>query len=146
MLVEEPHTASTTNESAVITAPATSGTFEPKRTERRPPNGLKIIIAIVQGTRKRPAWVTVEPKPYPVEVGDCTYCGIRTKALYIPKPISSAVRFVVQTPRSRIIAMSTSGCVARASARTQATARTTASRSSPSVFGEPQPHEGAWLT
>src|SRR5215471_13299842 len=95
-------TASTTNETSVTAEPATRGTLEPTVPESFPPIGLKIIIAIVDGIRNSPASVTDDPNPYPVEVGDCTYWGISTKALYMPNPSSSAVRFVVQTPRARI--------------------------------------------
>ena len=58
---------------------------------------------------------------------------------YIPAPSRNAARFVVHTPRIRIIVMSISGSLLRTSTAIQATetARPTASR--PSVFGEPQP-------
>src|SRR5215471_2943281 len=119
-------TARTTNATTVTAEPATRGTFDPTVPESFPPIGLKIIIAIVVGIRNSPASVTDDPNPYPVDFGDCTYWGIRTKALYMPNPSNSAARFVVQTPRARIITMSTSGCLERISTHTQRTASTTA--------------------
>ena len=48
----------------VVTAePRIRGTFEPTIVDSRPPIGLKMISAIVVGTRYRPDWVTEAPKP-----------------------------------------------------------------------------------
>src|SRR5262245_906438 len=69
-----------------------------------------------------------------------------TKALYIANPSRNVAEFVVHTGRSRIIEMSTSGCLARLSARIQSTATTIATANSASVFGSPQPQSGALLT
>ena len=70
---------------------------------------------------------------------------MRTNALYIPKPIRKPARFVVQTPRSRIIRMSTSGLAERISTLTQTTATTAAATIRPSVRAESQPQVGASL-
>src|ERR1700729_2942773 len=48
---------------------------------------------------------------------------------YMPAPSRKAARLVVQTPRMRIIVMSTSGFLLRVSTKIQ-----------PRVFDEPQPH------
>src|SRR3954465_6626814 len=71
---------------------------------------------------------------------------MNAKPAYIATPKSSPTRFVVHTPRTRIIRMSISGCSARDSAHTHTTASTTATASSTSTFGEPQPQFGASLT
>ena len=68
-----------------------------------------------------------------------------TNELYIPKPIRKPVRFVVHTPRSRIICMSTSGLGDRSSALTQTAAITTASTIRPITRAESHPHVGASL-
>ncbi len=47
---------------------------------------------------------------------------------------------VVQTPRTRIIAMSTSGVSLRTSTAIQAATKAKPTAARPSVFGEPQPH------
>ena len=67
-------------------------------------------------------------------------------ALYMPKPSRSAAAFVVQTPLSRIIFMSTSGCRERVSALTQAAAATADTTIRPIVFAEVQPHVAPSLT
>ena len=55
------------------------------------------------GTRNKPACVT-EAKPVAASTfGVSTNCGMSTKELYIPKPIRNPLRFVVQTPLSRIM-------------------------------------------
>ena len=59
----------------------------------------------VAGSRKIPACVTDAPKPTPPEAGSSTNSGMRTNELYIPKPRSKPVRFVVQTACRRIIRM-----------------------------------------
>jgi hypothetical protein len=58
---------------------------------------------------------------------------------YIPTPTRKATRLVVQTPRRRIILISTSGSRARVSTTTHAVSRTTPRTMSASVFGEVQP-------
>jgi hypothetical protein len=65
-----------------------------------------------------------------------------TSALYWPKPTSNAAVFVVQTPFSRIIFMSTSGCGERLSALTHAAARSPERTNRPIVFADPQCHVG----
>src|ERR1700722_4948797 len=132
--------------SEVMIEPSTSGTFDPTMPESRPPIGLVISIAIVVGTRKKPDWVTEAPNPQPVDAGVWTYWGIRMNALYMPKPSRSAAALVVETPRTRIIFMSTSGWGAVVSARTQTAPITTAATSRPTVLPEPQPQLDASLT
>ena len=97
------------------------------------------------GIRNRPACVTDEPKPYPFETGVWTNCGMSTNELYIPIPSRNPARFVVQTPRSCIIRMSTSGLGDLVSAQIHTTATTTPTPISPSVRAESQPQEGASL-
>ena len=64
--------------------------------------------------------MTEAPKPNPVDCGSSTNCGTRMNDANMPKPITSAARFVVHTGRSRIIRMSTSGASLRDSTQTQA--------------------------
>ena len=89
--------------------------------------------------------MTLAPKPKPVLSGSSTNCGIRMNELYIPKPISSVARLTVQTPRTTIIFMSTSGSLERDSARTQAASSTSPIANRPITLGEVQPQVGAWL-
>src|SRR5262245_38984046 len=64
----------------------------------------------------------------------------------MPKPSRNAAAFVVQTPGSRIIFMSTSGWLERLSALTHATASRTAATNRPIVVGDPQCQVGPSLT
>ena len=57
----------------------------------------------------------------------------------MPAPSRNAVRFVVQTPRIRIIVMSISGSALRASTAIQPQQTSRPAPSRPSVLGEPQP-------
>ena len=57
---------------------------------------------------------------------------------YIPKPSRSATAFVVQTPRIRIIRMSTRGCAERDSLRTHRARSTSPTAIEPSVFADSQ--------
>ena len=57
----------------------------------------------------------------------------------MPKPTISAVTFVVQTPRIRIIRMSTSGSATRSSKRAHATSSAAAAASSASTGRSPSP-------
>src|SRR5579872_4251400 len=57
---------------------------------------------------------------------------------YIPKPSRSATAFVVQTPRIRIIRMSTRGCDERASLRTHRASSTRPAAIAPIVFADSQ--------
>ncbi len=57
---------------------------------------------------------------------------------YIPKPSSNATAFVVQTPRIRIILMSTSGWSERDSLRTHSASSTRPTAMHPSVFTDSQ--------
>ena len=123
-----------------MTAPITRGSFGPNRLASRPATGAETSIISEDGSRKRPACVTVEPKPYPADVGVSTNWGMSTNEPYIPTPRRTAARFVVQTPRRRIICMSTSGVGRLASIATQTTATTTAAASRPMrAGGEPAP-------
>ena len=70
---------------------------------------------------------------------------MRTNALYMPIPSRKPERFVVQTPRSCIIRMSTSGLAVRVSAQIHQTAMTTPAASNPRVRAESQPQDGASL-
>ena len=68
-----------------------------------------------------------------------------TNALNRPKPIRKPARLVDQTGRSRIICMSTSAFVVRASMTTHAAPATAAMASSPIVRTDVHPHCGASL-
>ena len=59
---------------------------------------------------------------------------------YIPAPSRNALRFVVHTPRIRIIVMSIRGWELRTSTAIQLTETATPARIRPSVLGDPQPH------
>src|SRR5690348_14049499 len=65
---------------------------------------------------------------------------------YMPKPSRNATEFVVQTPRIRIIRMSTSGSSDRVSFQTQNASTTTPAPMQPSVFADSQCHVAVWLT
>jgi hypothetical protein len=95
--------------------------------------------------RNSPACVTEEPKPYPFETGVWTNCGMSTNELYIPNPSRNPARLVVQTPRMRIIPMSTSGLGDLVSVQIHTTATTTPTAMSPSVRADSQPQLGASL-
>src|SRR5438552_2457341 len=127
-------------------APSSSGSFEPTALERRPDTGPANSIPTVAGTMKTPACVTVAPKPKPVAFGSSTNSGTRTNEANIPKPNTSAARFVVHTGRSLIMRMSTSGALLRDSAHTHAAASTTALAKSPTVRADVHPQLGPSLT
>ena len=61
------------------------------------------------GSRTSPATTTETPKPYPVEVGACTYRVTIGSSMYIPSPANSPVVFAVRTARLRIRCRLTSG-------------------------------------
>lgn len=90
--------------------------------------------------------MTDAPKPYPTFAGVSTKSGIRRNDEYMPKPSRAATAFVVQTPRMRIIRMSTSGCRDRTSLHTQATRPVAPAASRTTVRAEPQCQTGASLT
>src|SRR5580692_1103951 len=100
----------------------------------------RIVIPIVDGSRYRPDTTTEAPNPKPVLFGSWANCGKTMNDAYMPAPSRNAAKFVVHTPRIRIIVMSISGLLERASTATHTvdTARPAAIR--PSVFAEPQPH------
>ena len=59
--------------------------------------------------------MTDAPKPKPADCGISTSLGTSRNEPNMPNPTISAVRFVVHTPRRRIIRMSTSGSATRSS-------------------------------
>ena len=64
----------------------------------------------------------------------------------MPKPSSMATVLVVQTPRIRIIRMSTRGWVLRDSLRTHSTRKTAPATNRPTVLTDSQCHTAVWLT
>jgi hypothetical protein len=68
------------------------------------------------------------------------------KEEYIPAPTRKAAALTVQTPRTRIIFMSTSGSAVRDSLRTQTTASSSPAASSPSTRPLVQPQAEPSLT
>src|ERR1019366_738842 len=99
----------------------------------------RIVMPIVDGSRYRPETTTDAPNPNPVLLGSWANWGKTMNDAYIPAPSRKAARFVVHTPRMRIIVMSISGLGLRVSTaiHTAETASPAAIR--PSVFVEPQP-------
>jgi hypothetical protein len=81
-----------------------------------------------------------------VLVGISTNWGMRKNDEYIPKPKTNAVRLVVHTGRNRIIFMSTSGSVMRASTSTHTVSRTTEATMRPTTRADNQPQLGPSLT
>jgi hypothetical protein len=65
---------------------------------------------------------------------------------YMPNPSRAATEFVVQTPRIRIMRMSTSGCGLRDSLRIQTARSKMPTANTITVLAESQPHTGASLT
>src|SRR5436190_4909631 len=126
-------------------APSTSGTFEPTVVDRRPDTGPTNSIPTVAGTMKTPAAVTEAPNPNPVDSGSSTNCGTSTNDENMPKPMTSAARFVVQTGRSRIICMSTSGAALRDSTLIQSGNTTAATVKKARVRVESHPHDAPSL-
>jgi hypothetical protein len=93
-----------------------------------------------------PATTTEAPNPKPVLRGSSTNWGMIAIEPYIPIPSRKAARLVVQTPRMRIMCMSTSGSLQRSSLMIQSSTIPAPAATSPSVLTEPQPHVVAWLT
>ena len=91
------------------------------------------------GNRNSPASVTLASKPKPASGGAWTNCGIRMNEPNIPNPTRSAVRLVVNTARSRIMPMSTSGSRTRCSNATHTDSSTAAAMNRPMTCAEPQP-------
>src|SRR2546430_1372070 len=135
-----------TNATNEKNAPSRSGTFEPTVVDRRPEIGPASSIPRVAGTMNRPASVTEAPNPNPVVAGSSTNSGTSTNAEYIPNPSTSAARLVVQTPRSRIMRISTRGARLRDSAQNQTGNRIAAIAKRPSVRAEVQPQLEPSLT
>ena len=79
-------------------------------------------------------------------MGSDTNSGISTNEEYIPAPTRNAAAFTVQTPRMRIIRMSTSGSIARDSLRNHSSASTAPASSRPSSRALAQPHDEPSLT
>src|ERR1700749_725413 len=63
---------------------------------------------------------------------------------YMPAPSRNATRFVVHTPRMRIIVMSTSGLSLCTSTATQATHTSAPKQNRAPVCHPPQPHTVVW--
>jgi hypothetical protein len=63
---------------------------------------------------------------------------------YMPAPSRNAARFVVHTPRMRIIVMSTSGIRLRTSTATQTAQNASPTASNASVLEPPHPHTVVW--
>jgi hypothetical protein len=104
------------------------------------------VAAAACGSSRNPDSVTVTPNPNPEVAGVWRNAGRNAKLAYIPKPMSSATRFVVHTPRIRIMPMSISGCADRASRRIHTAATSSAKPNRPRVAGEVHPHAGARVT
>ena len=96
------------------------------------------------GRRYRLEITTDAPKPNPVLLGSWANCGKTMNDAYRPAPSRNAARFVVHTPRRRIIVMSTSGSRLRTSTMTQATQNTAPTANSASVRVPPQPQTPVW--
>jgi hypothetical protein len=84
------------------------------------------------------------PKPNPVLAGSCANCGMTMNDAYIPPPRRNATRFVVHTPRMRIIDMSISGSRLRTSTATHAVHTARPMAKSTIVFVPPQPQTDVW--
>ena len=72
--------------------------------------------------------------------------GMKANVAYMPEPINRATTLAANTVGMRIIFMSMRGWCERLSTRTHNGSSTTAPASRPSTLGEPQPHDGAWLS
>src|SRR4051812_33984589 len=70
---------------------------------------------------------------------------MRMNELYIPAPTRKAAALTVQTPRMRIIFMSTSGSLACCSLKIHQTNTTTAPANRPTMRASDQPHDEPWL-
>ena len=130
----------------MIADPATTADFEPKRAAIRPAEKPTTTIPSVDGRRYSPETTTDAPKPKPVLVGSCANCGKMMKDEYMPAPSRNAVRFVVQTPRIRIIVMSIRGDALRTSTATHAQQTRTPAANNASGRDEVQPQAVVWLT
>jgi hypothetical protein len=97
------------------------------------------LIPSAAGRRYRLETTTEAPKPKPVYLGSWAMSGNTMNEQYMPAPSRNAARFVVHTPRIRIIVMSISGWRLRTSTSTHRPQTAIPAASSPSVFGEPQP-------
>src|SRR5579864_945212 len=129
----------------LMAEPAMVARFDPNVRAIAPAAKPTMTIPTVDGTRYSPDTTTDAPKPKPVLFGSCANCGNRMNDEYMPAPSRNAVRFVVHTPRIRIIAMSISGSALRVSTATHAAQTTRPAAVSPSVRDEPQPHAVASL-
>src|SRR6266566_6151321 len=104
-----------------------------------------MLIPIVEGSRYRLETTPEAPNPNPVLLGSCANWGNTMNDEYMPAPSRNATRFVVHTPRIRIIVMSISGVRLLASTATQTIETMTPRRMRPSVLDDPQPQVVAWL-
>src|SRR5947207_13711389 len=114
--------------------PATSADFDPNRLATRPAAVPSRPIVSALGSRYRLETTADAPNPNPVLLGSCANCGKTTNDEYSPAPSRNAATLVVQTPRIRIIAMSTSGSRLRTSTATQAAQTSNPNANSPMVF------------
>src|SRR5437879_946070 len=105
----------------------------------------KMVIPIVEGSKYRPDATTEAPKPKPVLFGSWANWGNTMNDEYMPAPSRNAARFVVHTPRMRIIAMSMSGVRLRTSTAIHRIETTAPRRMRPSVLADPQPEVVVWL-
>ena len=112
-----------TNASMVVVEPITSGTLEPNLPERRPPNGARDHHCESARDQEEARLGDGRAKAVAVARGRLHELWDEDEGAVHPESDQEARRFVVQTPRSRIIRMSTSGLSDRVSAVIQATAR-----------------------
>src|SRR5436305_1029400 len=122
-----------------MAVPATRARLDPNLLATRPAAAPSRPIASADGNRYRLETTTDAPNPKPVLLGSCANSGKTMNDEYMPAPSRNAARFVVHTPRMRIIVMSTSGSRLRTSTATQIAPTTSPNASNASVLAEPQP-------
>src|SRR5579862_5626864 len=133
------------NATAVNAEPTINAGLEPNRYATRPATAPSTPMLRAAGSRYRLETTTEAPNPKPVLFGSCANCGKTMNVEYIPAPSRNAVRFVVQTPRMRIIVMSISGMRLLLSTTTQTAITTRPAARTPTVRAEPQPQTVASL-
>src|SRR3954467_10997003 len=99
-----------------------------------------------EGSRYRLATTIEAPNPKPVLLGSWANWGRTMNDEYMPAPRRKAAMLVVQTPRTRIIVMSTNGSRLWTSTVTQSTQNTMPTPNSASVLVSPQPQTVVWVT
>ena len=127
------------NEIAVTAVPATSAGLDPNRYATRPATAPSTPMLRAAGSRYRLETTTDAPNPKPVLLGSCANCGYTMNDAYIPAPSRNATRFVVHTPRIRIIAMSISGSRLWTSTQIHAAITSAPAANSAIVLAPPQP-------